>query len=328
MCGIIYYRGPDAPLKVMRQYRKQHNRGREGFGWINIKAKPERRRFKGELMTMFQLGKLQSKELMFHHRFPTSTDNEKSCNHPIGNISDYKLNYYLVHNGIISNAGALFKEHQKLGLNYETIMTGKTMSFNDSECLLHELALYLEGRKKKIGTMGSVAFMLEVTDKNNNHLYTYFGRNESNPLKISKDNCMIASELKKGTDIQTNMLFKIQNGEITSKPLKIGKTFQYQSSYPIYHQSRQSSIYDDYGYDDYPMGYNLQDTQVYKGNDEITNFRKSLIQAWSTADVAKLNLLKSQIPSLEQKHSRDYRDHDAWRDMKDEVEGYIEAINY
>lgn len=334
MCGILYAKGKDAPLKVLRQYREQRNRGSNGFGWLSIGKKVERRRYEGELMAMFQLGKISSNEIIFHHRIPTSTENSKKTNHPIANTCDYKRNYYLVHNGIISNEKTLYNAHKELGLSYETESTdGKSVNFNDSECLLHELALVLEGRKQTVDIEGSAAFILGVTDKKGNYLRTYFGRNSGNPLRVNEDFSMIASELEEGRDVETDKLFCInRNSSITVKELKIGKvsTVAYcGGSYGGYH----GDMYDD----DYPMGYRLnygkkrRKSKIHStssSNQEIQNYKKALINAWSTSDVAKLEQIKTEIPSLEQKHARNFIDHEKWKEVEMEAESYILALTY
>lgn len=152
---------------------------------------------------------MQSKEIMFHHRYPTSTDNSVKHNHPIYNVKDYDHNYYLVHNGVIQNDVELKKYHEELGLTYTS---AHGTDYNDSECLLNELAMVIEGIKKpqEFTAKGSMAFVLLQTDKMGHAKGLYYGRNWGSPLKIhyDKEKYLMLSSAGAGGDVELNKLFQ------------------------------------------------------------------------------------------------------------------------
>ena len=68
--------------------------------------------------------------------------------------------------------------------------------FNDSEALAHEVALFLEGKQKRIGAQGDITFICLETDRDNNALRLHFARNNGSPLEMKRDSqlLVIASE--------------------------------------------------------------------------------------------------------------------------------------
>lgn len=220
MCGIIAVRkfdGVNANQQVKTQYFKQKTRGKDGYGFVNIlDGTSHRAKFEHEIFEM--LKKCGGKEIMFHHRKPTSTDNSKEMAHPISSGDNYDHNYLLVHNGVISNRFDLYEEHsKKYNIDYSTRYDWKDendkawYNFNDSESLLHELALYLEGDKtaQEFIPKGTMAFVLLKMDKNNKPLDMYWGRNYGNPLHYKCDeNQMILSSEGDGAMVEVDKLFR------------------------------------------------------------------------------------------------------------------------
>ena len=275
MCGIIYaksFENKNVNRRIRKMYFRQKSRGTDGYGFLAINSKSfklVRTIYEHDIMS--KLKQIQAKEIIFHHRIPTSTKNSSNTNHPIVAISkNYSHNYYLVHNGIISNDESIKKEHYELGIKYSTVE--KNGRFNDSECLLHDLALYLEGIKdeNEFKVAGSVAFILLQTNKLNQPVALYFGRNHYNPLKIDydKDEFIILSSEGNGKDIDPNILFRFdyKSKEITTKQFEF-PSYSYTCSY-----SRSGDYYDN----DYLERYD-KETEKHL----ITSGEKSSIQTIS-----------------------------------------------
>jgi hypothetical protein len=214
MCGLIYahsFLGLAVNDYIFDQYTAQKHRGQQGFGLFNGL---QLARSATEERIINWLSKNQSSLIMFHHRTPTSTINVKQAAHPF-TTRDYfgkkdKNNiligteYILVHNGWIANAKNLFIKHQELGINYQSLLPDLT--FNDSESLLWDFALWQEGRQDKLQASGPMAFMVaKLVDGEMTTLY--FGRNY-NPLRmeITTDGLTLSSE-GKGAMIEANTLY-------------------------------------------------------------------------------------------------------------------------
>lgn len=196
MCGIIYAQSLNGlPVNelVWDQYQKQKNRGQEGFGVFNgsftVKAAMEKR-----IKKWLAKPANESDMLLFHHRYPTSTINTKRAAHPF-NTGDYfgDTRYVLVHNGTIDNSDELRKAHEDIGISYQSVLEDKT--FNDSESLLWDVALTMEGKQKELNAHGGIAFIC-IKLVNNVPERMYFGRNHGRPLKLlrTKEGIMLSSE--------------------------------------------------------------------------------------------------------------------------------------
>jgi hypothetical protein len=119
----------------------------------------------------------QATEVLFHHRLPTSTPN-----------------FYVVHNGVISNAEALRSRRETDGFRYTTLMRTEWITqratyydhiFNDSEALAVEPARHLDGSSAAIAADGSIAFIAWQADKQTRRLRgVHYGRNEGSPLVV------------------------------------------------------------------------------------------------------------------------------------------------
>lgn len=161
-------------------------------------------------------------EILYHHRRPTSTKNLENAAHPLCSFDNFKKHkYYLVHNGNIQNSDELWRKHTDDGLKYHSVCEEKENGppiFNDSESLMLELALIIEGKKEKkdFDAYGSMAFIMIQTDNNGKPLNMYFGRNEGSPLKVlsDKEKIVIASDME-GNDVKPNVLNRISYVEKT-----------------------------------------------------------------------------------------------------------------
>jgi predicted glutamine amidotransferase len=189
----------------LQQFDKQRSRGTEGFGLFDGQEMHIVRATKEDKILKW-LVKYNSNLIMFHHRYPTSTDNVKRAAHPFS-TKDYfgDTQYILVHNGVISNDDKAYDKHQKLGITYTSLLDNG--SFNDSESLLWDVALLLEGKQDKLEVHGSIAFICLKTVKGKLSKM-YFGRNH-NPLKMYQDeNGIMLSSEGVGDMIERDMLYE------------------------------------------------------------------------------------------------------------------------
>jgi hypothetical protein len=212
MCGIITIikkkdDGVSTSAAIKGMLQAQITRGMQGFGYVGFGDNVEsylRRETRTEIERA--LDKNTSRSMMFHHRWPTSTPNYADCTHPIKvSHKELKDDYYLIHNGVITNDHVLHQEHLALGYEYTTTVetTIKTknhidprIKWNDSEALAIDVARFLEQKQDKIECRGSIAFICMRVDKKTGVVKkVFFGRNSS-PLtiKITKDSLVLRSE--------------------------------------------------------------------------------------------------------------------------------------
>lgn len=161
-----------------------------------------------------------------HHRMPTSTDNVRNACHPFSTKKFFKHNYILVHNGVISNAWTLKQAHEELGISYISVQPEtdrvKYQKWNDSEGLLWDVALMLEGKQDGLKSIGSIAFILVENDGKGKALNLYFARN-TYPLNMDyrpKDHLYLSSE-GIGKPIEAGVLYRYNyaSGKLTQAPL-------------------------------------------------------------------------------------------------------------
>lgn len=193
MCGIIYAKNliGDHPVNnlVKILYQNQRDRGQQGFGFVGLSAKRiGTYRATDEEGIMKYLGQFQYDEIIFHHRFPTSSQNTLKSTHPfVIDMGDRR--YYFVHNGVIENADELKEKHSRKGIRYSS---EEATGFNDSEALAWEFCLWLNDKQQKVEAQGSAAFVCLAVDKNTNRAKKlYFYRNDGAPLKIYKDKTLL-----------------------------------------------------------------------------------------------------------------------------------------
>lgn len=229
MCGIIAVRrwdGISAKKVAMRLYRKQKERGQEGFGFISMLGnKIEKfRKSESETPILKELQETIGTDVVFHHRKPTSTPNFWEAAHPI-HVSHpmLKYDYFVVHNGSLLEADSKrFKEsHDKLGFEYKTLIRQcwETRNgarrygdekWNDSEAFAIELAIDLDGPMKTMrGTWGKIAFVCIQYDKvNNKAVKMYWGRNNGSPLFFRQtDRYYAITSVGEGKEIDNDVLY-------------------------------------------------------------------------------------------------------------------------
>jgi predicted glutamine amidotransferase len=215
MCGIIGFIPKNPKFnktgkEIVTQYQRQMGRGSRGFGLMSIyQNKVEIDRATEPTKAILDSYMSQAPIQFFHHRMPTSTENELEQTHPFLITHDeLAFDYYLLHNGVIRNADELLKIHtEELGYVYRTLKTEAKGSsyyystykkFNDSEALAVEAARYFDGKSNEIGAMGTIAFvMLKMTKKTHKPVELIWSRNGGNPIEMvqTKEGLLIASEV-------------------------------------------------------------------------------------------------------------------------------------
>ncbi len=215
MCGIIGFipknnknRATGKP--VIEQYQRQLTRGQRGFGLMSIypnKVVIDRATEPTKIIVDTYMSEAPIK--FFHHRMPTSTENELEQTHPfLVNHDELEFDYYLLHNGVIRNADELMKMHtEELGYVYKTLKpltstygtyASTYKRFNDSEALAIEAARYFDGKGENIGALGTIAFvMVRMTKKTHKPVDLIWSRNGGNPIEMvqTKEGLLIASEV-------------------------------------------------------------------------------------------------------------------------------------
>lgn len=253
MCGIIYCRSTERGKKVcksvLKRYQSQKTRGKEGFGFVEVKEGIiiGIQRAQTEKDILEKLAKSEADEILFHHRFPTSTPNFVESTHPIF-VSHEGLmyNYYVVHNGILSNDDELREEHLLKGFDYTTdtqkqyVTKGVTYyyetEYNDSEALAIDFALSIE-KNRKIESRGSIALVALQVDKVTNAVVSvYWGRNKGNPLKVEDYHAFLSLSSETGKDVEDGQLFKLDVAtlEIYKEKKEIGFYFDYKTPSTYY----------------------------------------------------------------------------------------------
>lgn len=218
MCGLVYvksYEGKSVNSAVLGIYSEQKARGSQGFGVFDadrgiLEKTPKQRKIKSYLK------RHPSSEVMFHHRLPTSTANVRNACHPFSTKNFFSKEkgfsgrtYILMHNGVLLNEDELKREHEKLGIKYSS--TQESGAYNDSEALLWDMALYLEGQKSKLDAAGTIAFICRVIDPDDKDGgLLLFGHNNGNPLIMDRQpKRIVLSSQGKGEDLATDMLYTI-----------------------------------------------------------------------------------------------------------------------
>ena len=262
MCGIsfIKFNEDNANQTIKKIYFKQKGRGQEGYGFVTLDTM-EYHKSKHEQEIFKLLKEHGGKEILFHHRRPTSTDNTVLGAQPIF-TSDayYDCVYYLAHNGSIQNHKELFTKHKELGIKYSSLGDHNgIIGYNDSEALLHELAMCIEGKQKmdEFDARGSMAFVLIQADRDGNKLEVFFGRNNNSPLNLwhSDNGEMIVSSEGPGTEVKTDKLYSMgQDGIVYVRDLKmytwvisITKPGEFKTRYELEEQLKELKVQKDIG---------------------------------------------------------------------------------
>lgn len=233
MCGLISVlskRRKPAGQYAFELYKKQASRGRDGYGYIAIHDNKivSLERSKDEETIRAKLMKEKAEMIMFHHRFPTSTDNTVGTTHPMFvSNGELEYDYYFAHNGVITNASQLKVEHNNLGYNYLTehklmevaeyphgldpeVVGEPKIKFNDSESLAIELARYIEGRVERVETEGAAAFWGVSVVKGTNQVHRiYYGKNKGRDLSFFKNKKWFGVTSITGEDLADMQLFTL-----------------------------------------------------------------------------------------------------------------------
>jgi hypothetical protein len=136
-----------------------------------------------------------------------------------------------------------------MGIQYKSLL--QDLKFNDSESLLWDFALYMEGKIDKIEASGAIAFIaVKLVDGELTNLY--FGRN-TNPLHMDNtDKGLFLSSEGKGPMIDADTLYdyKYADNMYSMKDLVLGgrRVSNYQSAMPYRDSSWEDDYGDSYGY--------------------------------------------------------------------------------
>lgn len=287
MCGLITVlskKKKPAGQYAFELYKKQQTRGKDGYGYLAIQddkiVNLERAKTEAEIRS--KLMKEKAEFILFHHRFPTSTDNTVGTTHPMFvSNEELKYDYYFAHNGVITNASQLKVEHNKIGYNYLTehklmevaeylhgpdpeLMSEPVIKFNDSETLAIELARNIEGLSDEIKTTGAAAFWGVAVHKGTNKVHrVYFGKNMGRDLCTFKNKKWFGVTSITGDDLEDMKLFELnlKTRDIVVSDLLIDK------AKPVVQTT---------------MGFNNNNHSVYNSYDILENKRYTREEAINT----------------------------------------------
>ena len=274
MCGIVYgWRKDGLPVNkaVQKRYESQKVRGQKGFGYIPIENGYVRRieRAETEKEIMDVLMQEKTNEILFHHRYPTSTPNYCGATHPIVvENPSLDFNYYVIHNGVVNNEDILKASHEELGFDYTTefeerksvwFMGEETRierlhGFNDSESAAIELAMFIDGKKDTLDFNGSASVIIVQTTKKQKVVAIFYGHNAMNPLVEenigrAKDRLFILKSTGEGVAKSTDIMYRMdyETREVTEQSIDIGNKNKYK---PTYHHMGYG-VMDDDDYDEW-----------------------------------------------------------------------------
>lgn len=178
------------------------------------------------IKTLLKRTKGENTEILFHHRYSTSTPDVRNACHPFSTKDTFDFEYIGVHNGVINNADELKREHVKLGIEYVSNQPEEyhRIRFNDSEALIYDLARYFEGYVDKLTAKGNDAFVVIRMNSAGQPQTLFFGHNSGSPLKMknTKTNIVVSS-LGDGDEvpIDTLMMYDYETGILSSEPMTI-----------------------------------------------------------------------------------------------------------
>lgn len=216
---------------VKSSYKGQRHRGTEGFGFYS----PDEDRLThnvGETQILRLLRKYKSAEIMFHHRYPTSTKNVRNACHPFSTKDRFENQYIGMHNGVVYNDLEVGLKQLENGIKYVSMQDDG--SYNDSEVLVYDIAEYLEGLKDEIECYGNIAFIIIKRNKHGEKEALYYGHNSGSPLILNKKNGAFSLTSEgQGKKVKTQTLFRYdyETGETTESPMKIDVSKYYGSNY-------------------------------------------------------------------------------------------------
>lgn len=234
LIGLISKKGRPVGQQVFQLYNNQSSRGKEGFGYIAIDSNWKmkhviRSRFENGIREA--LNKEKAEIILFHHRMPTSTKNTIGTTHPIKVVNkELKHDYYVAHNGVISNKDSMKSKHERMGYQYVTEFTEKTIaeyangeteelsgttsSFNDSESLAIDIARHLDGLDDEIHAMGAAAFWAIKLKKGTNQVLSiFYGKNQGRELKTTRNKKYFGFASSTGQEIEDMKIFSYDAGD-------------------------------------------------------------------------------------------------------------------
>lgn len=209
MCGIVYVKNlkNNTPINYAIEclFQAQSSRGKNGFGFVGLtKNEIDLQHFTDEKSCFNYLSKSKFDEVLFHHRFPTSTANRLNSCHPFRIEIDGKK-YYFIHNGVVYNSKELREEHLRLDKKY---ISDNGIDFNDSEALAFDFIRYETKRQKNLKANGSITFVCLKTDSKNKAETLYFYSDGYNDLKMIKnDRIFSLTSEGDGENIKENKLY-------------------------------------------------------------------------------------------------------------------------
>lgn len=212
------------------------------------------------IKTLLKRTKGENREVLFHHRFSTSTADVPNACHPFSTKSVFTNQYIGVHNGVLMNENELEAQHIERGITY--VSKQNTGEFNDSEALIYDIARYLEGEVSELTAKGSIAFVIIKRNPDGKATNVFFGRNSGNPLVMKKTKSSLTlSSQGEGESIKTNTLYSYDydTGALTERFLYIP---QYHSN--SYGTSKSTTTYGRNQYDSYDDYYNNKYSSSYK----------------------------------------------------------------
>jgi len=235
MCGILYVdsiKTKSAAKPTLKRYRHQAHRGKRGFGYIAFNDKVD-----GVIRDTEEngiCGKLVSERasrVLFHHRLPTSLPNYDEATHPIVvKNKGLDFDYYVIHNGVISNYKTLYDTLKKEGWVFTTEMRSEErvsflnaskpvyyddvdddvkLSINDSEVFAIDIAKFIDGKSNYVSSNGTIAFIALQTDKKGVVKNIFYGHNNGNPLKMENDKSIFVLKSEgHGSDVPVDIIYK------------------------------------------------------------------------------------------------------------------------
>lgn len=326
MCGIIHCKktnkNESANRLVIKRFEKQRTRGTQGFGYVELKngyvVSEVRTRTEDEAMK--KLNKSEADEILFHHRLPTSTPNIIESTHPILVSNDsLEYDYYVVHNGVISNDDELRAEHIKQGFEYTTDLKKQFVSkkniyeetlWNDSEAVAIDFCLAIE-KGKEMTSKGSIAIVaLQFEKTSGKAIALYFGRNAGNPLKIENDKSFLSISSETGKDLDTDKLYRYDYAtkKITDSKMKIGDYYNpmgYQSWqdydwYKNYNKGKTNTKDEDLREDLEEEYYDEEEEDFFWEEEEAKQeLENEITQALIVGDTALATQLREDLEDLE-----------------------------
>ena len=243
MCGIVLTqtKNKKATRDAYIKYKAQEKRGTEGYGCLIANNNSIFNLYRATDENQIRvIRKAKASFALLHHRKPTSTPNLRECTHPIFVSNDIlEYDYYVVHNGVISNCDELKTTFEGMGFNYTTEIEnvyrigGKiinsycSVEYNDSESLAIDLAIAIEDKLEKTTAKGSIAFVvLQLKKGTGDILKIYYGRNALNPLKVSYNSGLLnlSSEGVGMADVlpHTMWVYDTTTNQTVDYPFEIG----------------------------------------------------------------------------------------------------------